>query len=52
VLVTDVEGRDGVTPFAAWVARYGLWPYWVLIGVVLSLAMWGTLRKRQSAAIR
>jgi apolipoprotein N-acyltransferase len=52
VLVTDVEGRDGVTPFAAWVARYGLWPYWGLIGVVLSLAMWGTLRKRQSAAIR
>ena len=51
VLVTEVEGRDGVTPFAAWVARFGLWPYWVLISVVLSLAAWAALRKRSSSAI-
>ena len=47
-LVTEVEGRDGVTPFAAWVARFGLWPYWGLIGIVLSLAAWGAWRKRQT----
>jgi apolipoprotein N-acyltransferase len=52
VLVTEVEGREGVTPFATWVARFGLWPYWALIGVVLSLAAWGALRKRQVAAIQ
>ena len=47
-LVTEVEGREGVTPFAAWVARFGLWPYWGLIGIVLSLAAWGAWRKRQT----
>lgn len=51
VLVTEVEGRDGVTPFAAWVARFGLWPYWAWIGVVLSLATWAALRRRSSSAI-
>ena len=50
-LVTEVEGRDGVTPFAAWVARFGLWPYWGLIGIVLSLAAWSAWRKRQTGFI-
>ncbi len=36
VLVGEVEGRTGITPFAWWIARCGLWPYWILIvGVVL-----------------
>ena len=47
-LVTTVEGRDGVTPFASWVARLGLWPYWSLIAVVLLLAVGSVRRKRQS----
>ena len=50
VLVGAVEGRGGdvsnnygVTPFAQWVSRFGLWPYWLLgIGTVL-IAVW---RKR------
>lgn len=36
VLVGEVEGRTGVTPYAWWVARFGLWPFWLLaLGLVL-----------------
>ncbi|MEJ7688507.1 MAG: apolipoprotein N-acyltransferase [Variovorax sp.] len=28
VLVAQVEGRTGLTPFAWWVSRFGLWPIW------------------------
>jgi apolipoprotein N-acyltransferase len=30
----QVQGRNGITPFAAWASRLGLWPYW-LAGVAL-----------------
>ncbi len=30
VLVGEVEGRTGVTPYAWWVGRFGLWPLWLL----------------------
>ena len=30
-----VEGRSGITPFAWWVARFGLWPIWVVIAILL-----------------
>ena len=29
----EVEGRTGITPYAWWLARFGLWPLW-LIGIV------------------
>jgi apolipoprotein N-acyltransferase len=29
VLVGEVEGRTGVTPYASWVAWLGLWPFWL-----------------------
>jgi apolipoprotein N-acyltransferase len=36
VLVTEVEGRTGLTPYARWMARFGLWPLWIFaLGVVL-----------------
>lgn len=35
-LVGQVEGRSGVTPYAWWVARFGLWPLW-LLGLMLLL---------------
>ena len=30
VLVGAVKGRNGTTPYAWWVSRFGLWPWWVL----------------------
>jgi apolipoprotein N-acyltransferase len=39
VLVGEVEGRSGITPYAAWVARWGLWPYWLLALGLLALAL-------------
>ena len=30
VLLGEVEGRSGVTPYAWWAARFGLWPLWML----------------------
>jgi apolipoprotein N-acyltransferase len=40
VLEGRVQGRDGLTPFAWWSARFGLWPWWALVaaGVGLSFA--------------
>ena len=29
-LTADVEGRSGMTPYAWWTARFGLWPWWLL----------------------
>ena len=29
VLLAQVQGRDGLTPFAQWVSRWGLWPLWL-----------------------
>ncbi len=45
VLVGEVEGRSGTTPFAAWIARFGLWPYWLLALGGVGLAVGKTLRK-------
>ena len=28
MLEGTVEGRQGLTPFAAWAGRFGLWPLW------------------------
>jgi apolipoprotein N-acyltransferase len=39
-----VEGRSGITPYAWWVARFGLWPLWVLGGWVL-VGCWLIRRK-------
>ena len=30
VLLGEVQGRTGTTPFAWWVSRFGLWPLWLL----------------------
>jgi apolipoprotein N-acyltransferase len=44
VLEVEVEGRNGITPYARWVAWAGLWPLWGLGLAVLLLAAW---RKRR-----
>ena len=46
VLVGEVEGRTGVTPYAWWVARFGLWPFWLGALALVLLAARSSLRKR------
>lgn len=46
VLEGEVEGRTGITPFADWIARFGLWPYWLLALSGVLLAGITSLRKR------
>ena len=38
-LVGAVEGRNGITPYAWWVGRFGLWPLWALALAVTGLAL-------------
>ncbi|MDB5930050.1 MAG: apolipoprotein N-acyltransferase, partial [Polaromonas sp.] len=33
------QGRSGITPYAWWVGRFGLWPLWAL-GLALPLLAW------------
>jgi len=44
VLVGEVEGRTGLTPYARWVSKTGLWPLWAAALAVVLLAVW---RKRR-----
>ena len=37
VLAATVQGREGITPYAAWVSRLGLWPM-LALAVALALA--------------
>ena len=38
VLEGKVQGRSGLTPFAWWASRFGVWPLWVLGGLIVALA--------------
>jgi len=40
VLQSTVEGRTGLTPYAWWVSRLGLWPLWL---ICLSVVVWAWL---------
>ena len=47
VLVAEVQGQAGVTPYAAWAGRAGLWPL-VALGLLLVGALGGpALRRRR-----
>ena len=36
-LAAEVEGRTGLTPYARWASRWGLWPVWGLCLAVVTL---------------
>ena len=40
VLDGEVQGRTGLTPFAWWASRFGLWPPTLLALVIVALAAW------------
>ena len=41
-LVGEVQGREGITPFAWWASRCGLWPLWLL---GLAVVAWAWRRR-------
>jgi apolipoprotein N-acyltransferase len=41
VLDGEVQGRTGLTPFAMWASRFGVWPLWLLGAVIVLLAVRG-----------
>lgn len=46
VLDAVVQGRTGMTPFARWAARFGLWPLWALgVAIVLVRALRGPIHR-------
>ena len=48
VLKGEVQGRTGNTPYASWVARFGLWPVWLLALAITALA-WKRRRQAEGA---
>ncbi len=38
VLQGEVQGRTGMTPFAWWASRFGLWPLWIASLLLLGWA--------------
>lgn len=44
-LVAEAEGREGLTPYARWASRAGLWPVWGVCLAVLLIA-WAVRRGR------
>ena len=39
VLEGSVEGRNGITPYAWWVSRFGTWPLWILCSAIIAIAI-------------
>jgi len=44
VLTGEVEGRTGITPYAWWASRTGVWPLWI-VGLLAVAAAWWCRRK-------
>jgi apolipoprotein N-acyltransferase len=46
VLEATVEGRTGLTPYARWVAPFGLWPLWIAMLAIVGIAFAMGRRRR------
>ncbi|WP_298927497.1 apolipoprotein N-acyltransferase [uncultured Ramlibacter sp.] len=51
VLLGEVEGRTGITPYAWWVSRLGLWPLWLLALGAPALAYFMRTRRPGRAVV-
>jgi apolipoprotein N-acyltransferase len=51
VLNAEVETRDGLTPFAWWASRFGLWPVW-LLGLLGVTALKRPVRAERVSVLR
>jgi apolipoprotein N-acyltransferase len=40
VLIADVQGASGITPFVWWSSRFGIWPLWLLVLIGSCLTFW------------
>jgi apolipoprotein N-acyltransferase len=49
-LVGEFEGRTGLTPYAQWTSQWGLWPLWLLCGLIV-LVLGAFFRRARSQAI-
>jgi apolipoprotein N-acyltransferase len=43
-----VVGQTGITPYAWWVARAGLWPLWIVGLAIAAVAWWRRRTARES----
>lgn len=49
-LDVTVEGRSGLTLYARWASRWGLWPLWIgCLGLALAALLWPTRARRPRA---
>ena len=46
VLYGEVQGRTGLTPFAIWAARFGVWPLWLFGAAIVLFSAWRTAAGR------
>jgi apolipoprotein N-acyltransferase len=51
VLEGAVQGREGLTPFARWAARFGLWPLGLLAAGVVAGFAWRARRTASASAV-
>lgn len=50
ILQALVQGRSGVTPFAWWAARWGLWPLFSAALLMIAMGVWAVRNRTPDAA--
>ena len=44
----QVQGREGLTPYAQWASRWGLWPLWACVLAAGALVAWAAWRRTRA----